>query len=190
MRKYILVALALAAVATAATAVPAFTASSGSVTVSVTARAPAAPCVTVTPNTVNFGTLPLSTAPGSASGQANITIGNCGTAGQNLLAAATNASGPSGSWTLFNPAPGGIGSVGSPCPTTDRFYLSIFMFVIPAMYLGETSAPVLSSVAGPPALLAAGTNYPSQLEITMPCQGSNGPGEAKTLTATFTAVVP
>src|SRR5919201_152749 len=103
MRRYLYGALALAAIMTAATAVPAFSASSGTVAVSVTAQAPAAPCLTVAPGNVDFGTLPFSTPTDSgyipSSAQRDITFTNCGTAGQNLFGQASNATGPSGSWT-------------------------------------------------------------------------------------------
>jgi hypothetical protein len=188
MRKHLLVALALAAVAAAATAVPAFTADSGTVTVSITAQAPPAPCLTVTPGSVSFGTLafstPVNAGHGVVSGDANVTINSCGTAGENLLGSATNAVSASGTWIVTN---SGIG--GSPCPNLDRFFLHIFMFAFPDLALNGTPTPVSAS-DGTPAVLTAGTSYPSRLTIEMPCQGSNGAGETKTLTVTFTAVVP
>jgi hypothetical protein len=187
MRKCLFGVLAIAALAMAATAVPALSADSGTVTLSITARAPAAPCLTVAPGSADFGTLrfstPVNAGPGPAYGQANIAISNCGTAGQNLLGSATDASGASGTWTLTTE---GVG--GSPCPNLNRYWLDVFMFAFPVLFLNGTPTPVLASGGGP-AVLAAGTSYPSRMEITMPCEGSNGAGETKTLTATFTAVV-
>lgn len=189
MRKYLTGALALAAIATAATTVPAFGAGSGTVAVSVTAQAPAAPCLTVTPGSVNFGTLPFSTnnGAGAVSGDSNITITNCGTVGQNLYGATTDATGPSGAWspTGHDDLTGTI----EPCPATNHFYLSIFGFTTPAMYMTGTPTPVHASSGGPNAVFPVGDKV-FRLSIIMPCQGSNGAGEAKTLTATFTAVVP
>jgi hypothetical protein len=46
----------------------------------------------------------------------------------------------------------------------------------------------LASLGGPPAVFPAGDKV-FRMVFTMPCQGSNGAGAAKTLTATFTAVV-
>jgi hypothetical protein len=185
MRKYLYGALALAAIATAATAVPAFSASSGTVAVSVTAQAPAAPCLTVTPGSVSFGTLPFSTSNTAISqGNADLTFDFCGTAMEDLLGSTTPATGPSGFWT-----PRSDGGAIQPCPQLDQFYLSIFgrSGSLPALYMTETPAPVVGLAGG-----VAGFN-PGQLvvplTIRMPCQGSNGAGETKTLTATFTAVV-
>ena len=187
MHKYLVTTLVLAAAALAASAAPAFTADSGSVTVNVTAQAPAAPCLTVTPETVDFGTLPFSTPSGAPFTTKNITLTSCGSAGENLLGSATNANGPSGTWVLVNPVlSGGVGPI---CPTTDTFYMDIFTFAFLDLFLSGTPAPVLASDGGPPAVLSPGTAYPSQLNLAMPCQGSNGAGESKTFTVTFMAVV-
>jgi hypothetical protein len=185
MRKYFLGAFALAAVAMTATAVPALSADSGSVAVSVTAQAPAAPCLTVTPGAVDFGTLPFSRSNGEQIGaHAGVTITNCGTAGQNLLAATTDAVGPGGSWR-----PLALSGTADICTAPDRFYLSLASTSRPDLYLVGTPAPVLATGGGPPAVFPPGANG-FQLLIIMPCQGSNGAGETKTLTATFTAVAP
>lgn len=186
MRKHLVGTLVIAALALAASAAPAFTADNGTVTVSITARAPAAPCLTVTPGAVDFGTLPFSANAGSglSEGEANITANNCGTAGQNLLGSTTNATGPGGSWT-----PTAYNGTIDPCAALNRFYLSIFGFTTPAMYMTGTAAPVLASLGGPPAVFPAGDAKVFRLTITMPCQGSNGAGETKTLSATFTATV-
>jgi len=187
MRKYIYGALAVAAAAMAATAVPAFSADSGTVAVSVTAQAPAAPCLTVTPGTVDFGTLPFSADNGAGlrQGDSDITVTNCGTAGQNLLGSTTNATGPGGSWTATSYYPS---LTIAPCPAPDRFYLSIFGFTVEDLLMTGTPAPVLASLGGSPAVFPAGDKV-FRMSLIMPCVGSNGAGEAKTLTATFTAVV-
>jgi hypothetical protein len=194
MRRYIFGALALAAIATAATAVPAFSADSGTVAVSVTARAPAAPCLTVTPSGVDFGTLPFSTDngtgisdpnPGGQLQNANVTIDFCGTAtGQNLLASTTKATSAGGSWT---PQPYD-GTSPHPCPAPNQFYFSAFL-PFTALFMTETPAPALQSLGGPPKVFPKGSIV-TRLDIIMPCQGSNGAGETKAFTATFMAVVP
>ena len=164
---------------------PAFTADSGTIAVSITAQAPATPCLTVTPGTVDFGTLPFSTNAGAglSSGDADITVNNCGTAGQNILAATTDATGPGGSWT-----PLAYNGTIDPCTAQNRFYLDIFGFTVPALYMTGTPAPVLQAAGGPAAVFPPGSKG-FRLSIVMPCQGSNGAGSAKTLTATFTGVV-
>ena len=117
----------IAALATAgliAGAVPAFTADTGSVTVTVTAQAAATPCITVGPSTLDFGTLPFSTAGSlstrfiGASGTSP-TVTNCGTAGQNLTMTGSNASSSSGSWTISGAARGT-----NPCPAPNGFNLT------------------------------------------------------------------
>jgi len=186
MRKYFLATVALALVALTASAVPAFTADSGTVTVSVTAQAPPAPCVTVTPGTVNFGTLPFSADAGAgiSEGDTDVDIANCGTAGQNLLGATTDAVGPSGAWT---PLPY-LGTV-DPCAAPNRFYLYLFGFTTPALFMTATPAPVTTTLIGPTAAVFPVGVKTFRLGIYMPCRGSNGAGETKALTATFTAVV-
>jgi hypothetical protein len=188
MRKHLVGALVLATVAVAASAAPAFTADNGTVTVTVTAQAPAAPCLTVSPGSVNFGTLPFSANNGAGlvSGDSDITITNCGTVGQNLYGATTDATGPSGAWspTGHDDLTGTI----APCPDTNHFYLSIFGFTTPAMYMTGTPTPVHASLGGPNAVFPVGDKV-FRLSIVMPCQGSNGAGETKSLSTTFTAVV-
>ena len=185
---------ALATVVLAAGAPPAFTDDSGTVTVTITAQAAPTPCLTVSPGAVDFGTLPFSTPgiPGISSGDSAITSSNCGTAGQNLLASATNASGPSGTWTL-----GQATGTGNACddvpPGIDTFFLRVAPQAVDApfgvLHLSGTPATVPASFGGPPAVFAAGSAHAMQLRLYMPCQGSSGAGEQKTLDVNFTAVV-
>jgi hypothetical protein len=186
MRKLIALTGVLAA-ALALLAAPAFTADSGNIVVSITAQAPPAPCLTVSPGSVNFGTLPFSANAGAglSSGESDITITNCGTAGQNLLAATTDATGPSGSWT---PVDFEIVQTVDPCTAPNRFYLGIFGFTTPNLYMIGTPRHVRASLGGPLAVFPVGDKV-FRMTIHMPCQGSNGAGELKSMTATFTAVV-
>lgn len=176
---------ALAVAALAVGAGPAFTQSTptGTVAVTITAQATAAPCLTVTPGAVNFGPLPFSTSNSISQASTNITVGFCGTAtGQNLLGSTTPATGPSGSWTPLTD-----GAINS-CPALNEFHLNLSSLTTFYLFMTGTPAPVLQSVAGPPAVFPAGDKV-FGLGIFMPCQGSNGAGDTKTLTATFTAVV-
>ena len=179
---------AVAATLLAIGAAPAFTADSGTVAVTVTAQAPPAPCLTVTPGTVDFGTLPFSKDAGAglSSGDANITVTNCGTVGQNLLGATTNATGPSGAWTPVNyyDTP-----TIDPCTAPDRFYLSLFGFTTPALFLTGTPRAVTTTLLGSTPVVFPTGDKVFRLTLTMPCTGSNGAGEQKALTTTFTAVV-
>jgi hypothetical protein len=194
MRKRLLAAIAaLAVLGLAAGAVPAFTADNGTVTVSVTAQAPAAPCLTVAPGTVDFGTLPFSRPgiPNISSGNASLTTTNCGTANQNLLGSATDATGPTGPWFLATstgtPNPCGQGVEGA-----NSFFLRIAPLSAGApfdvLFLSRTPTLVPAPLGGP-AVFPAGSSHSTQLRLYMPCEGSEGAGETKTLTATFTAVV-
>jgi hypothetical protein len=188
MRKYIYGALAIAAVTIATTATPAYTSDTGNIAVSVTAQAPPAPCLTMAPGSVDFGTLPF-TAPGPAVsfGQHDVALTNCGTTDEHVVAAGTNASGPSGTWQLIPSA--------DICATgVNKYQLDIYGPVGGAgilTYLETTPKPLGRLVGGvfvtysfPPSVV---TN--AVFQLAMPCQGSNGAGETKTLTATFTAVV-
>jgi type 1 fimbria pilin len=185
MRKHLVGTLVAAAVALAACAAPAFTADSGTLTVSITAQAPAAPCLTVTPGNVYFDTRPFSISSAISVGAKTITVNNCGTVSQNLLGSATDATGPGGSWTprAFGPNP-------NPCAALNQFYLSIIAFGGPGtyLYMTGTAAPVLVSDTGPPAVFPVGDKE-FLMQFTMPCQGSNGAGETKTLSVTLTATV-
>jgi hypothetical protein len=186
MRRRLLFTIAtLVAAGLAAGAVPAFTADTGTISVTVKAQAAVGPCLTVTPGAVNFGPLPFSTSNSAVSdGNTNITVGFCGTAtGQNLLGSTTPATGPSGSWT-----PLAYDGTIHPCPALNEFYLYIFEGNTVSLEMIQTPAPVLASHGGPPAVFPTGEKV-FRLGIYMPCQGSSGAGDTKTLTATFTAVV-
>jgi hypothetical protein len=189
MRNHVVGTLVLVVVALAASAAPALTADNGTVAVTIKAAAPPAPCLTVTPGAVDFGTLPFSADNGAGlkQGNSDITVTNCGTAGQNLLGSTTNAVGPGGSWTATSYFPS---LTIEPCPAPDRFYLSVFGFIgSTSLIMTNTPAPVLASLGGPPAVFPAGDKV-FRMSLIMPCVGSNGAGETKTLTATFTAVLP
>jgi hypothetical protein len=186
MRKHLIATCALAAIALAASAAPALTASDGTVTLTVTAQAPPAPCLTVTPETLDFGTKPFSTPGGDNSGAVFLTLTNCGTATQHVVAAGTDASGPTGAWALTDVVSGSICSLGTDKysvfalgPTSGRDYVRAQLGVTPTML----------AVSGDPYPLVPSGVAPVTLVLTMPCQGSNGAGATKSLSATFTAIV-
>jgi hypothetical protein len=187
MRKPLFVALAVAFAALGAGAAPALTDSTGTVAVSVKAQAPAAACLTVSPSSVDFGTLRFSTdnLAGQSGTQMPITVNFCGSAvGQNLFGSTTPASGSSGSWMpqAYD------GSSVHPCPTPNQFYLEIAAARPTAFrFLTQDNAPVADGGAGPAAVFPIGDEV-FQLALFMPCQGSNGAGETKALTVTLTAV--
>lgn len=190
-RRFLFTIAALAAAGLATGAVPAFTADNGSVTVTITAEPAAAPCITVAPTTFDFGTLAFS-APGTLSRRfvggvgTTPTVTNCGTADQTLTMTGSNATGTSGSWT-----PTGAADGTNPCPTLDTYNLTGHREADANNEIRLTTSPVL--VRAPGGALpyvqspASADNY--GFTINMPCQGSNGAGEQKSLTVTFTAAL-
>lgn len=178
---------AAAAAVLAVGAAPAFTAESGSVAVTVTAEPPPAPCLTVAPGTLDFGTLPF-TKPAALSGRNfGVDLTNCGTADENLTVVGTDAAGASGSWALS--------SGGLPCDLGVDKYTLLLSKYEPGdadyrIYTPITKiAATVANPAGTPFVFPAGTPTTARLGLLMPCQGSNGAGEAKTLSVTFTAIV-
>jgi hypothetical protein len=190
-KRWLATVAALAAAALAMTAVPAFTADTGTVAVTVTAQAAATPCITVAPTTLNFGTLAFSTA-GTLSqrfigGAGNSpTVANCGSADQFMTLATTNATGTSGSWT-----PTGSPYGTNPCPAVNSFNITGHREVDANQGIRLTSTPrLVLGVGGTTAYLQApGGSDNFGFTLDMPCQGSNGAGEQKSLTLTFTAAV-
>jgi hypothetical protein len=190
-KRWLATVAALAAAALAATAVPAFTADTGTVAVTVTAQAAATPCITVAPTTLDFGTLAFSTAGvlsrrfigGSGTSP---TVTNCGTADQFMTLATSNASGPSGSWT-----PTGAADGTNPCPAVNSFNITGHREADANQGIRLTSSPVLVPAVGGigPYIQGPGVSDNFGFTLNMPCQGSNGAGEQKSLTLTFTAAV-
>ena len=191
-RRLLLTIAALAAAGLAAGAVPAFTADNGTVTVTITAEAQATPCITVAPTSFGFGTLEFS-APGALStqfvGQAGTTptVTNCGTVGQEIFLATTNATGTSGSWT-----PAGQAVNTNPCPALDTFNLSANRDGVSQAFfsrLSGTAVPALADNGQGSYVQPAGGSDLFGFQLDMPCQGSNGAGEEKSFTVTFTGVI-
>jgi hypothetical protein len=190
-RRLLLTVAALATAGLVAGAVPAFTADSGSVTVTVTAQAAATPCITVAPTTLDFGTLAFSTA-GTLSrrfiGGAGVspTVTNCGTAGQNMTMTGSNATGTSGSWNISGAADGT-----NPCPAVNSFNLTGHRESDANQGIHLTTGAVLVRAPGGilPYEQGAGASDNFGFTLNMPCQGSNGAGEQKTMTVMFTATI-
>ena len=190
-KRWLATIAALAAAALVLTAVPAFTADTGTVAVTVTAQAAATPCITVVPTTLDFGTLAFSTA-GVLSrrfiGGAGVspTVTNCGTADQFMTLATTNATGTSGSWT-----PTGAADGTNPCPAVNTFNITGHREADANQGIRLTGSPALVPAVGGigPYLQGPGVSDNFGFTLNMPCQGSNGAGEQKSLTLTFTAAV-
>lgn len=190
-RRLLFTVAALAAAGLAAGAVPAFTADSGSVTVTITAETQATPCITVAPTSLDFGTMAFSTA-GSLSTRfvggagTSPTVTNCGTAGQSLTLTGSNATGTSGSWTISGDVRGT-----NQCPTLDRFNLTGHRELDANQGIHLTTFPrqVLAPGGTDPYVQNPDVADNFGFTLDMPCDGSNGGGEQKTLTVTFTAAI-
>jgi hypothetical protein len=170
----------IAAVGAVVAVAPALTAASGTVAVTVVAEAPIVPipCLTVTPDTLDFGTLPLSTGQGPlSSGHRQVDVASCGSSSQMLYVGATDATGTSGTWSLAGAA--------HPCPSTssppNRFGLVVG---------GDNGQQRLAVQLGSPQpWTSLGTGLAVDVELDMPCAGSSGIGEPRAFHINFTAVV-
>jgi hypothetical protein len=178
-----LVALAGCAAAGLAGAVPAFTADSGKVTVSITATAPEAPapCLTVSPSGVDFGSHPFSRPDHGEVDERTVTVTSCATGGasERVSVVGTDPTGPTGTWTLAS-------AQETFCPAVDRLSLEL-----DRLAGGDQVAQTVTTSAGfLPVTWAPDEAKDFRLVLVMPCQGSHGAGETRTTEITFTAVVP
>lgn len=165
------------ATALAATAVPAFPAESGSLVGTITAASAPAPCLTVGDSVLDFGVLPFSTPGATRQSQNRITsLTNCGEATQQVSASGTDASSAGGTWLLGNDL--------TACPLNGYSLVANAGVPVTLSY-----APQLLRDTAAPAQWDGGQRHFIGLAIFMPCQGSNGAGEGKTFTVTFTATV-
>jgi hypothetical protein len=157
-------------------AVPVFGADSGTVNAQVNAGVTA--CITTTTDAANsnvdFGTLPFNATGASvvSNGSPSITVTNCGSTTQSLLARGTDATGPSATWTLTS------GSVCDTSGTVDQYKLGISTVATPT-WLTSTNLGIGSQAT------ASSTTYTPRL--VMPCTGSQGNGQTMTMSYVFTA---
>jgi hypothetical protein len=166
-------------------ALPAFSDSSGSVSAQVQI---AATCVTVSPASVNFGTLPFTqntTGSGPSVGSQPITVTNCSPSSENYLGAGTNAhgGGPTSTtvWTLTQPT---VDIATDPCTWGPNQYEAGLGSSSAIHWLGTANTPLTSTWAS----ATAGEVKNGFATILMPCQGSNGTGEIVGFSYTITAV--
>lgn len=183
-RVWILIALA-AAMALAVGAVPAFTADSGTITGTVHAQAPAAPCIELSTTTLDFGTHPFA-ANGQLSfgvGDRSFTTTNCATADARFLIAGTHAraEGSSQVWTLTDGWEACDG-------TLNRFGLLWFESETNNPFTSGrlTTTPSVLTHYRPPDYATPQTVFqPGEAEelgaqVNLPCAGSDGVGSALT----------
>jgi hypothetical protein len=173
MRAIVFAAL-FGATSMAVGAAPAFTADNGSVTATVSMQAPAAPCLTVDPSSLDYGTMDFAQY-----GEQPVAIASCGSANQHTLVSATDADGPVGHWLL---------TADYICPgPVDRYSVRVNIFGVAQVWVTNDAALIADS--GSPLVWAPGESPGASLSLYTPCAGSSGAGEAMTFTTTFTAVV-
>jgi hypothetical protein len=170
MKKWIPGLLALGALA--AGAAPVFADSSGSVSARVSV---AAPCIEVTPTSLDFGVLGLSTrALPVGSVLLPLTAHNCGTAREGLFARGTNATGSGGTtWTL-------VGS--NICDGANRFGQLVTRSALQYDLTADTDVSIGTPLGG-------GEASTVNAAMFMPCTGSGGAGEVMSFSYVFTAVL-
>jgi uncharacterized repeat protein (TIGR01451 family) len=140
---------------------------------------PPSACITVSPTaTLDFGTHMLSKpgAPVTAAGSPDITVTNCGSAPETIVAHGSDATGPTATWSLDDAS-------ANPCSAGTNVYgLSL------ADPADATPAPLrLSTTSKEIATLGAGETLTRGATITMACAGSSGAGETLTTEVTFGA---
>ena len=184
MHTRLIALLAVLVAALGATAVPAFTADSGTVTLSVTAQAPAAPCLEINTTNIDFGTQPFSQPNNPISPLDGFALRNCGQANEHVAAAGTDAVGAQGAWTLTSQ----LDSAG-PCQAgVDKYALNVGGLGDISVLLANTPQ-LLGFNSAAHVFEPSPTFSPLGVRLFMPCQGSNGAGETKTFSASFTAVL-
>ena len=103
-----------------------------------------------------------------------------------MTIAGSDATGPSGSWT-----PSGAARGTNPCPAVDSFNITGHREADANQDIRLTATPALVRAVGGvgPYIQGPGLTDNFGFTLDMPCQGSNGAGEQKSLTLTFTAVI-
>jgi hypothetical protein len=185
MRTKLLCTVGLVAAVIAASAVPAFTADTQSLSLTVTAQPPAAPCVefATPPGTqVDFGTAPFSTpsVPSQRTGNVAPRFSNCSTATESFLIVGTDATSGGSTWAL--------GEITSPCQPLNTLNLVYSIDTYGYARIGTTSTTLRNLRTGATTFVA-GEAHDLGLAITMPCLGSVGGGQTFSLSVTLTAMV-
>lgn len=175
MRRAVVASGVLAAFAFGASAVPVFSADNGTVNAQVSVTAPAAACLTVPSETIDFGTWSFTPAGHTTFVTASpITLGNCSTGAQTLLGRGTDANGSSATWAL---------TTSEMCPATpdlNKYNLGIENFG--ALLPVGTTDGIISG-------FAIGTPLSITPAIRLPCVGSSGAGQTMSMQYVFTAML-
>jgi hypothetical protein len=178
-----LVAVAAATAAVVLAPLSARAADTGSVGARVVAGV--APCITInSPSNnalVDFGSLPFSATPGSsqAPGSPDITIANCATASESLLASGTNATAANATWTL---------SAGLPNQCSNN--LNVYRLALRDANQADLFLTTNNQTVGTLGTAIPGSTITRTPRITMPCSGSGGNGQTMSMSYNFTATIP
>ena len=156
----------------ATSAGPILAADNGTVDAQVTV---ATPCILVTPESVDFGTLPFSTAANLSAAPRAIEVTNCGSSAEQIFGRGTDATSDGQTiWALNGeeqPCFDGLNKYNLVARASD---------LDPSVHLGTTDE-LVESVGG------GATAEVDQLLLFMPCAGSDGIGQTVSFQAIFTA---
>jgi len=181
--RLLLVPALLGAAVLAATAGPALSSDNGSVVGTVQVAQPPAPCITLSTDAIDFGTLqfsdPAAASTPLATGSPAVHVTSCSTADENLFASASAATASGGTWSLPSPAQLGPGNT---CAYGPNVYEPQWGSPVGGGFLYGTATQI------PPAIPAA-QGMDVRFKIKMPCRGSVGAGATASMTFTTTAVL-
>ena len=164
-------AITLAAV-WAGPALPALAADSGTVDAQVTV---ATPCIIVSPPSLDYGTLPFSTVGNQGYGARAIVLTNCGSSQEQMFAHGTDATANNTTiWTL---------QASEPCSAgLNEYFLRARDNSNTGPFVALTTVDQVLETVG-----AGNDALTNELQLVMPCVGSDGAGQAITFQAVFTA---
>jgi hypothetical protein len=155
----------------------------GGLSLQVTVPREAAPCVLLDATSVDFGTLPFSTAAALSEGSANVAVSSCSTGSQALYASGTDADGSGATPAHWALSPAG----GNPCGIgTNQYGVALGTD-------GSGGMPAsfqLSTMTSSWIVMAAGSDVASSVDYQMPCVGSDGAGQTLSSQVTFLATAP
>jgi hypothetical protein len=158
--------------------------SAGNLTTAVNVLQPEAPCLLLSTSQVNYGTLPFSSPLATSTGNANVTVSSCSTQPEDILVKGTDAvsSTSPASWDL-TAIPGSGNMCNAPADGVNEYGQRVSGGGGNSISLSLDNQTYFSG-------LAASADVNAQLQIFMPCSGSNGAGETMSAVITFTAVQP
>jgi hypothetical protein len=166
-----LLAIALAGL-WAMSASPMLAAEDGAIDAQVTV---ATPCIIVSPASLDYGTLPFSSAGNPGYGARAIQLQNCGSSAEQMFARGTDATiGDSTVWALVNADP----CTGAP----NEYFLRARDNSNTGPFVGLTTTNQVLETVG-----AGNDALTNELQLVMPCVGSDGAGQIVTFQAIFTA---